>query len=338
MKNALRLAIGLALSALFLWLAFRGVDLAEMWHYITNVHPGYVVAYVASLVLIQFCRVFRWGVLIRPFATISPGALFRISCVGLMLILILPLRLGEFARPYLLKKETGARMSSGLGSVVVERAMDGLLVTGLFFVTTFVLEARYETRYVVPSGLVVAARAALIFFSAVTVVIVAALLTQDRVPRLLRRIGDPISPKLTDRAVGILEAFVEGLRSLPSFRAVSSFVVYTLVYWLANGAGLYLFMRAFGWDVPLLAGYVLVCVLVIGIMIPAGPGMVGTFHAAIVLGLSIFAIGSTEAAAYATVLHAVNVIVICGFGLPFILARRGQVGEIVRASATEGVD
>jgi uncharacterized protein (TIRG00374 family) len=328
MKTALRLSIGILLSGVFLWLAFRNVALEEMWGEMRAIDPLYIGVYVLTLIVIQFCRIFRWGVLVRPFATISTRALIRISSIGLMLVLVMPLRLGEFARPYLLKRETGARMSSGLGSVVVERSIDGLLVTGLFFVTTFMLEARHE----VPAVLVVAGRVALVFFAAVTAVSIATLVARDRVLGLLRRIGTPISARLTEKAVGMLGAFADGLRSLPDFGALAVFIGLTLIYWAANGFGMWLLMRGFGWETPMLAGFVLVCVLVIGIMVPAGPGFLGTFQAAVAAGLSIFGVSASAAGAYNMVLYPLNVAVVCGFGIPFLLGRGGQVSEIVHAS------
>ncbi|MBI5508139.1 MAG: flippase-like domain-containing protein [Deltaproteobacteria bacterium] len=329
MKRALRLGISLGLSGLFLWFAFHNVDLDTMWAQLRQVRWWAVVAFALLTMLIQLCRILRWEVLVRPFVKISTPTLFRVSGLGLMLIMVLPLRLGEFARPYLLKKETGAPFSAGVGSVVVERAMDGLLVTVLFFLTTFLLGASHP----VPRPLMAAAVAALLFFAAVTVVIIFALITEARTLALVRRLGTPLAPRLTERAVGMLGAFVVGLRSLPDVRALAVFIGYTLIYWAANGWGMYLVMRGMGWDVPLLAGFTIVCVLVIGIMIPAGPGHLGTFQGALLAGLSIFNIGASEAAAYGMVIYPLTLLVIIAFGVPYLFGHGGEVSEIMRASA-----
>ena len=329
MKRVARIVLSLGLSGVFLWFAFRDVDLPSMWSQLLGVEWWAVGAFALLMVVNQLCRILRWDVLIRPFVRVSRSTLFRVSGLGLMLIMVLPLRLGEFARPYLLKRETGAPFSAGVGSVVVERAVDGLLVTMLFFLTTFLLGATHP----VPRGLMVAAVLALVFFAGVTAVILAALYTEQRTVTLLRRLGTPLSPRLTARAVGMLGAFVAGLRSLPDLRALAVFVTYTVVYWAANGWGMYLVMRGMGWEVPLVAGFTIVCVLVIGIMIPAGPGHLGTFQGAILAGLSIFDIGPTEAAAYGMIVYPLTIVVIAAFGVPYLFTDTSAVGELVKASS-----
>ena len=111
-----------------------------------------VLIFLLTHSALQAFRILRWNILIQPFAKVNTASLFRIGGVGMMLVLLLPLRLGEFARPYLLKNESGAPLSSGLGSVVMERAIDGLLVTFLFFVTTTVLGDRYEIPTALRTG------------------------------------------------------------------------------------------------------------------------------------------------------------------------------------------
>jgi uncharacterized protein (TIRG00374 family) len=331
MKNLVRLAIALSLSGFFLWLAFRHVDWSLMWQRVHEANRLYVLGFVISLAINQFCRVLRWDILIRPFTRISTAALFRISNVGLMLILLLPLRLGEFARPYLLKKESGAPLSSGMGSIVVERVIDGLLVVLLFFATTLGLHGRYH----VPPALKAAAAVALGVFAGGLVVSIAALCARDSVFKLFEMLLSPISPRLTRRVLGMLDAFIHGLRVLPDLRAIFAFSLWTVAYWVANGLGYYCVMRAFGWDLPVVAGFALVSVIVIGIMIPAGPGHLGTFQGAILAGLAIFGVGPTDAAAYGMVVYPITVAAMVAFGLPYLLSRGGQVSEIMRVSAQQ---
>ena len=77
-------------------------------------------------------------------------------------------------------------------------------------------------------------------------------------------------------------------------------------------------MRGFGWDVPFTAAFMTVCVLVLGTMIPAGPGFAGTYQASLTLGLSIFGLDANEAAAFGIVVYPANIIIIVSFGLPYL--------------------
>ncbi len=115
-------------------------------------------------------------------------------------------------------------------------------------------------------------------------------------------------------------------------------MAWTLIYWAINGLGLYWMMRAFGWDVPIAAGFLVVSIIVVGIMIPAGPGFLGTFHAALLAGLSIFGIDRTGAAAYGMIIYPITVGVQLAFGLPYLFKRGGtHLSEDIAQASEEAV-
>jgi glycosyltransferase 2 family protein len=329
-KRTWQLVLALSSSALFLWLAFRGVELASLPALVGAVHPGYVALYTASLAFIQVCRALRWQVLVRPFARLEFAAAFRVSNIGLLLMMILPLRIGELARPYLVRRETGASLSAGIGAVVVERAVDGLLVTVLFFASALAIGTSGE----VPHHLRTGAMVALGIFGIATAALIAAIVAGARAAGLVERLVRPLSLRLASRSREIVHDFVSGLRALPDARAALWITALTVAYWAANGFGLWLVMVGFGWDLPVAAGFVLVSVLVIGIMIPAGPGFLGTYQGAILAGLSIFGVGQSAAAAYGLVVYPINLMVVVAFALPYLFTGRAALREAVKAGAT----
>jgi glycosyltransferase 2 family protein len=318
MKKIIQLFASFGLSGIFLWLAFRNIKGDELWTQLQNVNLFFVLLSFIAGVTTQIIRTYRFDILIRPFAKISRAALFRVSNLGMMLVLVLPLRLGEFARPYLLNKDAGAPMSSGIGAVVVERCLDGLLVTLLFFVAAAFLGHSYS----IPLGVRTGAWIALLIFAGAMTVVVAALLTHGIVPRIVRKIAAPIAPKLTERLLAVLEAFVSGLRSLPNMRAVVGLTSTTLSIWIASALSMYWLMLGFGWHLPWLASVLLVSVVVVGVMIPAGPAFLGTYQSSLWIGLSIFGIGRTQAAAYGLISYPLTVLITVGFGLPYVFSKK----------------
>ena len=312
-KKITRFILACSLSVLFLWITFRNVDTAGLWHHLQAMDMTFVLLYCFSLIVTQVARTLRWNVLIRPFARISIHELFRISGLGLLLILLLPFRLGEFARPYLLKKSSGASFSSGIGTIVLERAIDGLTITILFFICTMLVRSVYP----VPHVLHIAAFVALGFFVMVMAVIFALWFWRGQSHAFLKTLGNFFLPKYTPRILQLLESFVDGLHALNG-RYLMAFFFWTVLYWFVNGWGLWTAMRAFGWQLPLLSGFVVVSVLAIGLMIPSGPAHLGTYQGALSLGLGIFGISATESAAYGLVVYPLNLLFLCGFGLPFV--------------------
>ena len=95
--------------------------------------------YVALLFVMQVCRSLRWNNLLAPLGIHVPtGPMLAISAVGFMEILALPARLGELVRPGLLRKR-GVSATAALGTVAVERIVDGLLVSVFVFGACFAL-------------------------------------------------------------------------------------------------------------------------------------------------------------------------------------------------------
>jgi uncharacterized protein (TIRG00374 family) len=144
---------------------------------------------------------------------------------------------------------------------------------------------------------------------------------------------EPISHGFADKITDLLDAFVLGLQALPNARSFMIFLTWTTLTWFFDGLAFYFAMRAFGWDLPVTAGYTVLCVLIVGIMIPAGPGHLGTFQAALLAGLAIFGVSSTDAAAYGFVTYPLLLIVIVAFGLPPLFFGKVSTKEIIEAKA-----
>jgi hypothetical protein len=76
-------------------------------------------------------------------------------------------------------------------------------------------------------------------------------------------------------------------------------------------------------------------------MIPAGPGMVGTFQGAVVLGLSLFVateVAAVRGPAYANVLWAVQMGFQILLGLGFMFSRHVNVARLFAGPTEAGED
>jgi uncharacterized protein (TIRG00374 family) len=247
-----------------------------------------------------------------------------------MALMILPFRLGEFARPYLVAERPRLRVSSALSSVVVERVADGIFTAGLLVVTLVsVPEGTPGLRFLRAGGMVV-----FLAFVALLLFLVGAYRNRALAVRIAHRLVDPISTRAAERVSAMLDAFIHGLRLVPSRRKVALFVLLTATYWGLNGWGMQVLARAFGIHLALMAFYTVLGVLVVGVMIPAGPGMVGTFQAAVMLGVSMFvpkAVADAQGAAYANVLWAVQLAVTTALGACFLFSRHIRLANVFSA-------
>jgi len=334
-KRLLQAVLGLAISAAALWLTLRGKDLSAIWGATRSADYFWLLPYVGILTLIHLARTYRWGILLEPVAKLPFAKLNAASAVGFMALMILPFRLGEFARPYLIAERPRLRVSAALSSVVVERVADGLFTAGLLVVTLLAVpEGTPGLHFLRAGGLAV-----FVVFAALLVFLVLANRNRALAVRITHRLLDPISPRLAERISGMMDAFIHGLRLVPSRGKIALFFVLTAVYWGLNAWGMQILARGFDIHLSALQAFTVLGVLVVGVMIPAGPGMVGTFQAATILGLALFLqkeVVDTRGAAYANVLWAVQLAQQTALGLFFLFSRHIRIANIVEAPEEVG--
>jgi uncharacterized protein (TIRG00374 family) len=329
-KRAIQIGAGIAISGLALWLTLRGKDLGAIWQAVASANYVWLLPYVGVLALIHLARTLRWGILLEPVAKVPFSRLNAVSAVGFMALSILPFRIGEFARPYLIAQRPHIRVSATLSSVVVERVADGVFMAALLVLTLLAVpEGTPGLHFLRMGGLAVfAAFAGLLGF------LIVAYRNRGLAVRITHRVLDPLSPRIAERASGMMDAFIHGLRLVPSRSKVAAFFLLTAAYWSLNGWGMGLLARAFDLHLTLLQSFTVLGVLVVGVMIPSGPGMVGTFQAATVLGLSLFVpadVLDTRGTAYANVLWAVQLTFTTALGLFFLFSRHIRIAQIFTA-------
>ncbi|MCI0570268.1 MAG: flippase-like domain-containing protein [Myxococcaceae bacterium] len=347
MKRAAKLLSSLLVTLLFTWWAFRGTDWAQQWASLRTANYAWVLPYLGVLLAIHLCRTLRWGFLLSGLERVPFRALNEASAIGFMMLLVLPFRLGEFARPFLIAQRSGIRRSAAMTSVVLERIVDGiavaLLLRGLLF---FVPGDSRELRLVTAGANVMFA-----IFGGGLVFLLFALWQQRRAVALVRGTVGRVSPRLSDKVAEIVDAFVGAMRMLPGPAQTAGFFAFTALYWGLNGAGMALLANAFagcgGADasqctplsLTLFQGYVVMCVLVVGVMIPAAPGMMGTFQWATRLGLQLFVPGTVASAsglAYANVLWLCQTLQVVGLGLVMLSVSSFSFRDLAGRLAKEG--
>ncbi len=328
MKRLVQSLVGLLISGGALWLTLRGKDLGLILSEMREADYRWLWPYLAILLVIHLIRTVRWGILLEPVAKVPFSRLNAVSAVGIMALIILPFRLGEFARPYLIAERPRLRVSAALSSIVVERVADGLFTALLLMLTLLAVpEGTRGLRAFRIAGVLV-----FVAFGGLLAFLVLAYRNRPRAVRLTHRLLDGVSPRIADRASGMMDAFIHGLRLVPSRRKVAWFFILTFVYWALNGWGIQVFARSFQFDLGLVDAYTVLGVLVVGVMIPAGPGMVGTFQAAVVGGLSLFDPSAGERGfAFANVLWLVQVAQQVGLGLVFLFSRHIRLARIFEA-------
>ncbi|MEE2904720.1 MAG: lysylphosphatidylglycerol synthase transmembrane domain-containing protein [Myxococcota bacterium] len=299
----LKALVALIVTAVALWWSISDVPLDKVKERLFETKWSIVALYLFAQFLVHAIRTIRWGLLVRPLGQPSYRAIFSAASVGIPAAMFLPLRLGEFVRPVMIKR-AGVPFASGLASVVVERAVDGLTNVGLFFVLLSQLPANAD----VPSEIRVGAKIALIIFGggcgALLMISYIGDKAIDWIHRLLGRFSMSVATKVSE----LLESFLVGLKSLANPKHALSFIMLTIAYWGVNGFVTALLIQSYGIDVPLLAGPFTVSVLVFAVMVPAGPAFIGPMQAGFRAGLAAYAVSATEALVVGITAHLATVV------------------------------
>src|SRR5262249_19313389 len=104
-----------------LWGFIRGANLQEVWFYIRNADPLWIAASVALTLAGYFVRAWRWQALLWPLGAVRFRNAFRTTIMGFTATNLLPGRLGEVLRPYLLARAESLPFSSTLATIIIER-------------------------------------------------------------------------------------------------------------------------------------------------------------------------------------------------------------------------
>jgi len=322
MKRWQTLLIGILVSALALFLAYRQADFVEMFSAVQQARLLYVVIAIPLITLLTLVRGLRWSILTE--ARITPWDGFWLFNIGFLFNNILPARLGEIARASLASRRPTIHFTSALSSIVVERLFDMVCVVALF---GMVLLSMDLPGWAAGAGSVMGV-------GAVTGLIALALAA--RFPEGALRLGARILavlPRISyDQAHTFLKPFVDGLGGVAHIRTFAIGFGLSLVAWIMSGAVGWLLLLAFVPGAPIMAGMLAIAGAGLGFSVPAAPSGVGPYHAAVIGVLTAVGFNADVSRSYAFVLHASNFLMTSLLGI-IGLVREGVTFREVAAQA-----
>lgn len=296
-----RFALGLLISGVFLFYAFRGQDYGAILDSLRGVNYLLLLPALALYGLGVWTRAFRWSLLLRPIKPIGTRDLLPITAIGFMANNILPLRTGEVVRSYVLARNHQIRKSSALATIAIERIFDGLTMVGFLLIAAVTIDFTSDIRHVMTIAVVlfaiaVAALAAMTFAEGFRVRMIALLLRY--LPARFRPFVERVA-----------EAFFSGLGALRSGKALAGVAISSLAAWSLEASMYYVIARAFGGSVESAMG-VAGTLLTTGVanlatLVPSSPGYVGPFEAGVRTAMEgALGVPATQALSYAILVHA----------------------------------
>jgi uncharacterized protein (TIRG00374 family) len=134
LRKRWRIWIGIAISAVFLYLALRNLHLADVWAVARQAHYGWIIPGVAVYFIGVWARTWRWDYLLRPMKRVPLRRLFPVVVIGYMGNNVYPARAGELIRAYVLRRREDISVSASLATIIIERVFDGLVMLMFVFI------------------------------------------------------------------------------------------------------------------------------------------------------------------------------------------------------------
>jgi uncharacterized protein (TIRG00374 family) len=321
-----QLWLGIAISAVFLWVALRGLHLESVWTALQHGNYWWLIPSVAVYFLAVWARTWRWHYMLRPLKFISLRRLFPVVVIGYMGNNVYPFRAGEVLRSYVLRQREDVAMSSSLATVIVERIFDGLVM--LMFVFAALPLAPLpsnDLRNVVTIASVAFFGALLLFFSLAAM--------PRRALRMTEIVTNAFVPqRLRQPIMEMASSFLEGLESLRSFRNVIMIFATSIVIWLLETVKYWFIMQAFDFEVTFFALMLMNGVVNLATTLPSAPGYIGTFDAPGIAVLILYGVAEATAIAYTFVLHAALWLPITLLGIYYMIREGMGWSDFSKAS------
>jgi uncharacterized protein (TIRG00374 family) len=321
--------LGILVSAFFLWLALRGLDLARFLEALRDADYIWLVPGVLVYFAAVWARTWRWHYMLRALKPVPVRRLFPTVTISYMGNNIFPARAGEVLRAYVLKRDEGVSMSASLATILVERIFDGLVMLVFVFLTLpTVPDLDPDLRRLV-------VLASLVFFGALL-----AFLALASAPATARRLYSPLinhfaPARFRDQLLSLADRFMEGLVGLRRGRDLAMIFFTSTVVWLLETVKYWFVMHAFPFEVSFFALMLMNGLANLALTIPAAPGGIGPFDWAGIETLTAFGVDRTLASAYTIVLHVALWFPITALGAYYFL-RKGLTWKEAQQARDEG--
>lgn len=330
--------IGIGLTGILLFVAFRGTDFTALWSVIRKVNIWWVLTAFPLLILSHYVRAWRWQLLLVPVKDrVGRQNAFSSLLIGYLANNIIP-RSGEIVRPYALGKMENISKASTFGSVFLERMIDLIsLLIGLGLLLLIFQQTITEQFAWWGTLSFVAIILTIIFIVAISML----LYQRELMFRILKLFLFPFSERIKLKSEEVFHSFVDGMMIIRQRSNLALIVILTLVMWFLYVVTAYLPLLAFNLGdvtVNLMTGFVLTIVTSLSVIIPT-PGATGSYHTFTVEMLTrLYGFQREIALGYATLTHAVGYFSVIFVGLFYLLRSKIGLREFFRQVESEDRD
>lgn len=313
-KTIIQIIIGIIISILCLYLSFRGIDIEKSIEIVKNVKiPYLIISLILSVIIIVF-RALRWECFIPLKEPIKKRTIVASVYIGYMASNILPAKLGEVVRAYVLGAKEGVSKSAVFASVVTERLFD--VITGVVILS-------FSLKFIPNLPETVSYAAFLLFVISILGIIILVFLSFNKnfAHKVFNKVFGIFPQKISVKLIEFSCNFIDGIGIKSDIKHIFLIFLYTALYLIGQIFTIGFLLTAFDIEASPMIALFIFAAGGFGFAVPSAPSGIGPFEWAIIFGLSLIGVDKSIAAPYALVYHIMGIvpITIIGFIFLFIL-------------------
>jgi len=278
--------INLTISLIFLYLIFFRVQFKEFIVNFKKIDLKYLILIFLSIIFSLYFRGYKLKYLLSHIKKIKISTLFKSTTIGFMINSILPARIGELVRAYIISKDEKISKVTSLTCIILERIFDGIVVAS--FLVYILLAIPQKNVSLNKIGII---------SSVIYLILIFALILIYQKFNFIIKITHKIIflKKFQNRIISLLNSFYNGLHIFKNFKELLIFVIYTYILWLIAVLQTYYFFKCmdmlkFFYNTPYNNFFIsmfFTFIMTLGYAIPSGPGALGPLQTSIILGFKI---------------------------------------------------
>lgn len=324
--------LGIAISAVLVFFLLRGMDYHKLWEASSHAKMYYWIPAFLIQYLLMLLRALRWQYLLRSIKEIGIRDIFSATTIGFMANNLLPARMGEFVRAYVIGRKADISVTSSFATIVVERLFD--IATMLALTVAVFLFFDLPSGVSEISGILRGGVYGLLVISTIAFLFLFLFMThREKGISVARSIMRPLPERLQEQAILFLGSLASGMGIVKDRRSLFMVSLYSCLNWLVSALPVYLITISFGLALPFSSALLILILVAFAVSVPSSPGYVGPFHAAVYLGLGFYGVGQEEAIGMAILMHLAQFVPLVILGLYLLWKEKLSFSQIKGAAA-----
>ncbi len=293
LREALKPVLGYIVAAACLVWVFHDIHPGRLFADVSRIRWGLVALAIVCDVLSYVCQGVRWHLLLKPLGRVSVLRATQATYAGLFINELLPMRVGEPARAFLVSRWIPAPFVRVIPSMALERLFEGIWLAAGIGVTAM--------RVPLPANLVRSADVLGVAVLALTAAFVLFVFRTPKTPPAAPDEGRPRDRGWIGKARSALRGLGEGFREIGLTRDTYLAFGVSLGLFLFQAVSFWLMLVGYGIGLSFWVGAAVFLIVHFGTALPNAPANVGSYQFFCVLGLTLFGVDKTSATGFSVV-------------------------------------